>query len=159
VQNGLSKEKASDAFGLPKAKFEALISAQRCNDPIQDPVVAMLWHLYCAHAESTPIQKPPNLSEFYDYLGFGESTQHKEAFAALIGRSPPSVFRFLQNGTPGRPVVRWVEAIQRMNLDAKKALMVMADAVNAVGTRQGVDRALLQGWGKPKTPIDDAATD
>jgi hypothetical protein len=161
VANGLSKVSAADAFGLQKAKFEALIARERCREPITDPVVCMLLHLYREHPEAAPIQKTPDLAEFYGYLGFGDSPQDRETFAALIGRTPPSVYRLLlHNGTPGRPVMRWVEAVRRLDLDAKKAMMVMADVVSSVGEHQGVDKPLLKGWGQQKTDSDpDPSTD
>ncbi|KNH06021.1 hypothetical protein BRCH_03987 [Candidatus Burkholderia brachyanthoides] len=156
TDNGLTKVAAADAFGLQKAKWEDLTSAENSVKQIADPVVAMLLHLYQQHAESAPIQQPPDVKQFYDSLGLQDTPQDRDKFATLIGRSPPSVYRLLlHNGTPGRPVMRWIEAIQRMGWSQKKTLRLMADVVSSVGERQHVEKVLIQGWTKQGDTGDD----
>lgn len=147
IENGLTKVAAADAFGLQKAKWEELTGAENSTRQIGDPVVAMLLHIYRQHPESAPVQLPPDVQEFYDFLGLQDTPQDRDKFATLIGRSPPSVYRLLlHDGKPGRPVMRWIEAIQRLKLTPKKALRVMAEVVSNVGDRQHVERVLIQGW-------------
>ncbi|WP_321959531.1 hypothetical protein [Burkholderia cenocepacia] len=150
IENGLTKVAAADAFGLQKAKWEELTSAENSVKQIADPVVAMLLHLYTQFPESAPVKlPPPDVKEFYDDLGLQDTPQDRDKFATLIGRSPPSVYRLLlHNGTPGRPVVRWIEAVRRLKLTPKKSLRLMADVVSSVGDRQHVDKVLIQGWTK-----------
>jgi hypothetical protein len=149
VENGLSKVEAADAFGLQKAKWETLTSSARANEPLADPVLAMLVHVYRQHPDSSPVQAPPDIAEFYEFLGLQDSPQDRETFATLIGRAPPSVYRhLLHNGKPGRPVIRWVEAIRRMKLTPKQSLRLMSDVVSSVGERQQIAKVLIQGWTK-----------
>ena len=149
VENGLTKVEAADAFGLQKVKWDELTSAARSQEPLSDPVLAMLLHVYRQHPESSPVQVPPDIAEFYEFLGLQDSPQDREAFATLIGRAPPSVYRhLLHNGKPGRPVIRWIEAIRRMKLTSKQSLRLMADVVSSVGDRQRVEKVLIQGWTK-----------
>jgi hypothetical protein len=149
VENGLSKAEAADAFGLQKAKWETLTSAAHANEPLADPVLAMLVQVYRQHPDSSPVQAPPDITEFYEFLGLQDSPQDRETFATLIGRAPPSVYRhLLHNGKPGRPVIRWIEAICRMKLTPKQSLRLMSDVVSSVGERQQVAKVLIQGWTK-----------
>ncbi|WDN17614.1 hypothetical protein [Xanthomonas oryzae] len=149
IENGLTKVAAADAFGLQKAKWEELTSAEKSAKQIADPVVAMLLHLYRQHPESAPVKLPPDVKEFYDYLGLQDTPQDRDKFATLIGRSPPSVYRLLlHDGKPSRPVMRWIEAVRRLKLTPKKTLRMMTDVVSSVGDRQHVEKVLIQGWTK-----------
>jgi hypothetical protein len=149
VENGLTKVEAADAFGLQKVKWDELTSAARAHEPLSDPVLAMLLHVYRQHPDASPVQVPPDIAEFYQFLGLQDSPQDRETFATLIGRAPPSVYRhLLHNGKPGRPVIRWIEAIRRMKLTSKQSLRLMADVVSSVGDRQRVGKVLIQGWTK-----------
>ena len=149
IENGLTKVAAADAFGLQKAKWEELTGPEKSAEQINDPVVAMLLFLYRTHPESSPVQPPLDIKDFYDYLGLQDSPQDRDTFATLIGRSPPSVYRLmLHDGKPGRPVMKWVEALKRMDLTPKQCKRVMQDVVSKVGERQKVERVLIQGWSK-----------
>ncbi len=149
LENGLSKPAAADAFGLQKNKWEELTNAEASRKPIADPVVAMTLHLYRENPESAPVRKALDITEFYNFLGLQDSPQDRDLFATLIGRSPPSVYRLLlHDGTPGRPLVRWIEAVLRLKLSPKKTMMLMADAAKSVGERQQVEKVLTQGWTK-----------
>lgn len=149
IENGLTKVAAADAFGLQKAKWEELTSAEHSTKQIADPVVAMLLYVYRQYPESAPVQLPPDVKEFYDFLGLQDSPQDRDKFATLIGRSPPSVYRLLlHDGKPGRPVMRWMEAVRRLKLTSKQSLRLMADVVSSVGERQHVEKVLIQGWTK-----------
>ena len=155
IENGLPKIAAADAFGLQKAKWEELTSAENSAKQIADPVVAMLLHLYRQYPESAPVQLPPDVKEFYDYLGLQDRPQDRDKFATLIGRSAPSVYRLLlHNGKPGRPVMRWIEAVRRLKLKPKKTLRLMADVVSRVGDRQNVEKVLIQGWTKQGDTVE-----
>ena len=149
LENGLTKVAAADAFGLQKAKWEELTNAAQVSDQINDPVVAMLLHLYQTSPDSAPIQVAPDVKEFYDFLGLQSTPQDRDKFATLIGRSAPSVYRLLlHDGKPGRPVIRWMEAVRRLKLTPKNSLRLMADIASEVGERQHVDNVLIQGWSK-----------
>lgn len=149
IENGLTKVAAADAFGLQKAKWEELTSIEHSAKPISDPVVAMLLYLYQNNPESAPVQLPPDVKEFYDFLGLKDTPQDRDKFAVLIGRSAPSVYRLLlHNGKPGRPVMRWIEAIRRMKFTPKKSLHLMADVVSSVGECQQIDKVLIHGWSR-----------
>jgi hypothetical protein len=153
IENGLSKVAAADCFGLQKSKWEELTSSDNSTQQIADPVIAMLLQIYLAYPESSPVTLPPDVQEFYEFLGMQDSPQDRDTFATLIGRSPPSVYRLLlHNGKPGRPVMRWIEAIKRLKLTPKKSLKVMADVVSTVGDRQQVDKVLINGWTKQGGP-------
>jgi hypothetical protein len=158
LENGLSKALAADAFGLPYAKYEQLISLECRHRAINDPLVAMLLELYSLHPQAAPVEKKPNLIEFYDYLGFKDSRQNREMFVTLIGRSATSAYRLLDHkGAPGSRVLRWIEAIQRMNLNSKKTLKLMVDVATRVGERRGVENVLINGWSQQADA--DVATD
>ncbi|GGM25641.1 hypothetical protein GCM10009425_40510 [Pseudomonas asuensis] len=149
IENGLSKPAAADAFGLQKAKWEELTNTDNSAEPITDPVIAMLLYLYREYPESSPIVIPPNVVEFYDFLGFTDSPQDRDKFATLIGRTPPTAYRILlHGGNAGRPVVKWIEGLKRLKLTPKKTQRLMADVVSTVGARQGVSKVLIQGWTK-----------
>ncbi|WP_235389938.1 MULTISPECIES: hypothetical protein [Pseudomonas] len=149
IENGLTKVAAADAFGLQKAKWEELTSPEFSSEQISDPVVAMLLHLYQKHPNSSPVQPRTDIKEFYEFLGLEDSPQDREEFATLIGRSPPSVYRLmLHDGKPGRPVIRWIEALKRMTLTPKQCKRVMQEVVSHVGERQRVEKVLIQGWSR-----------
>lgn len=149
IENGLTKVAAADAFGLQKAKWEELTSAEQASRQINDPVVAMLLHLYQVFPDSAPIQVAPDVKEFYDFLGLQSTPQDRDKFATLIGRSAPSVYRLLlHDGKPGRPVIRWMEAVKRLKLTPKNSLRVMTNIASEVGDRQHVGNVLIQGWSK-----------
>lgn len=149
IENGLTKIAAADAFGLQKAKWEELTSVAHAAKQISDPVVAMLLQLYQQLPESAPVQLPPDVKEFYDFLGLQDSPQDRDRFATLIGRSAPSVYRLLlHDGKPGRPVIRWMEAVKRLKLTPKQSLRLMADVASNVGDRQRMGKVLIQGWTK-----------
>ena len=157
IENGLTKSEASDAFGLQKAKWEELIGPGRAKEALSDPAVAMLLHLYRLHPESAPMATPPDVGQFYSFLGLTDQPQDRETFAVLIGRSPPSVYRLLlHNGKPGRPVVRWIEAIYRLRLTPKQSKMLMADVVGEVSGRQGVPDVGRAGWSRHGAAANDA---
>lgn len=147
IENGLTKVAAADAFGLQKAKWEELTNPENSADQIADPVLAMLLFLYREHPESAPVQLPPDVKDFYEFLGMQDTPQDRDRFATLIGRSPPSVYRLLlHDGKPGRPVMRWIEALKRLDLTPKKCQRLMADVASNVGERQRVEKVLIQGW-------------
>ncbi|WP_426212675.1 hypothetical protein [Massilia sp. TWP1-3-3] len=149
IENGLTKVAAADAFGLQKAKWEELTNAEQASKQINDPVVAMLLHLYQTSPDSAPIQVAPDVKEFYDFLGLQSTPQDRDKFATLIGRSAPSVYRLLlHDGKPGRPVIRWMEAVRRLKLTPKNSLRLMTDIASEVGERQHVGNVLIQGWSK-----------
>lgn len=133
IENGLMKIAAAHVFGLQKAKWEELTSAEHSAKIIADPVVAMLFYLYRNFPASAPIQSTLDVKEFYDFLGLQDTPQDRDIFATLIGRSPPSVYRLLlHNGKPSRPVIRWIEAIRRLNLSPKKSLRLMTEIAGGI---------------------------
>jgi hypothetical protein len=149
IENGLSKVAASDAFGLQKAKWEELTNIENAARQITDPAVAMLLHLYQTLPDSAPVQVPPDVKEFYDFLELKDSPQDRDKFATLIGRSAPSAYRLLlHDGKPGRPVIRWMEAIRRLKLTPKSSLRLMSDVASSVGDRQQAGNVLVHGWRK-----------
>lgn len=156
IRRGLSVVMAADAFGLQKGKWEELTKEPRRSEKIDDPVVAMLLHLYQLYPESAPAKVVFDVKEFYEFLGLKDSTQDREMFASLIGRSPPSVIRLmLHEGMPGRPLVRWMEAVRKLSLTPKQTLKVMTEVANTVGWRQGVSNVLTQGWKRRPGNSDD----
>lgn len=147
IENGLTKVEAADAFGLQKAKWEELTNLAQSGRLINDPVVAMLLHVYQQHPESAPTQLPPDVKEFYEFLGLQDTPQDRENFATLIGRSAPSIYRLLlHDGKPGRPVIRWMEAVKRLKMTAKQSRQLMAEVASSVGDRQRLGKVLIQGW-------------
>lgn len=156
LENGLTKVAAADAFGLQKAKWEELTNPSVSNEPLSDPVVAMTLHLYRTLPGSAPVEIPPDVKEFYNFLGLQDTPHDREMFATLIGRSPPSVYRLLlHDGKPGRPLIRWIEAIRRLNLSSRKSMMLMMDVAKTVGERQQNSSVLTQGWTKQGEPGAD----
>jgi len=158
LENALTKSEASDAFGLRRGSWDELVGPEHSLDVISDPAVAMLLYLYRLHPETAPVSAPPKVSEFYEFLGFEDSPQHREDFAILIGRSKPSVYRLLaDNGTPGRPIVRWMEAIRRMGLTPKQSRNLMSDIANKVGEQHGIENVSTRGWkhrtGEPESNV------
>ncbi|NMZ14679.1 hypothetical protein HBO07_25745 [Pseudomonas proteolytica] len=150
LENGLSKVAAADAFGLQKAKWEELTSQERSSTPISDPAVALCLYAYKSHPESSPVEHPPAIKEFFHYLGLdADAPQDLEMFATLTGRSAPSAYRLIKHdGKPGRPVIRWIEAVRRLNMTSKQSQKFMRDAVSTVADHQGVEKVLIQGWTK-----------
>ncbi|AXQ51009.1 hypothetical protein DZC31_30335 (plasmid) [Stenotrophomonas rhizophila] len=150
LENGLSKVAAADAFGLQKAKWEELTSPERSTAPISDPAVALCLYAYKNFPESSPVEHPPSIKEFFEELGFdADSPQDLEMFATLTGRSASSAYRLIKHdGKPGRPIVRWIEAVRRLNMTSKQSQKFMRDAVSTVADHQGVEKVLIQGWTK-----------
>ncbi|CAG9260974.1 conserved hypothetical protein [Burkholderia diffusa] len=155
IKTGLNRAEAADAFGLPKAKFEFITKSENASQQITDPAVAMLYQIYLEHPESSPVSAPPSVKEFFEFLGMEDAPSDREKFAILIGRSTPSAYRLmLHEGTPSRPVVRWIEAIRRLKLTPKQALRVMTEIVSTVGERQNVGHVLVRGWTKKEDASD-----
>ncbi|RSZ55259.1 antirestriction protein [Massilia atriviolacea] len=156
VGNGLTKVMAADAFGLQLAKWEELIGKDQLSEPVNDPVVAMILQLYTEHPESAPIQKALDIKEFYEFLGLQDNPKDKEAFATLIGRSAPSVYRLLvHDGKPGRPLIRWMEAVKKLQLSPRASLKTMESVVSKVGFRQKMGNVLVDGWKRSKRKVSD----
>ncbi|MFY2610799.1 hypothetical protein HMPREF3069_05190 [Achromobacter xylosoxidans] len=136
LENGLKKTVAADLFGLPWTKWDKLTDPAYADAPLTDPVVAMLLTVYRDHPEAAPLQESPEIKDFYTFLGFENTTQDREAFATLVGRSVPSIYRLLQNdGNPGRPLLRWIEAIKRLNLSPKQSIKLMTEIATRVSSR------------------------
>jgi len=155
MRRGLSVILAADAFGLQKGKWEELTNEPLLSEEIGDPVVAMLLHLYQQYPEAAPAKALFDVKEFYEFLGLKDSAQDRETFASLIGRSPPSVIRLLlHEGRPGRPLIRWMEAVRKLKLTPKQTLKVMVEVANTVGGRQGISNVLTHGW-KRQSGNDD----
>ncbi|UUZ54076.1 hypothetical protein LP419_37520 [Massilia sp. H-1] len=147
ISNGLSKAIAADAFGLPFPKWEELISKEQLSTPIADPVVVMILQLYISHPETAPVRQAPDIREFYAFLGLSDTPKDKETFAALIGRSPPSVYRLLRaEGKPGRPLVRWMEALHKLGMSSRDA--------QGDGSRSQRDRLPPARWQRPDRRLE-----
>jgi len=147
VENGLSKATAADAFGLQTAAWDALVAPDSAGVPVDDPVVAMLYHVYVGHPGANPVRESPSVAEFYSWLGFRDDAQDRLEFAALIGRSVPTVYRhLLHNGRAGRPVIRWIEALKRLGLSPRSTKNIMMQTVHEVADRQGVPDVMKRGW-------------
>lgn len=156
IGNGLSKVIAADAFGLKLSKWEELISKDQLMLPIADPVIAMILQLYITQPDSAPVRKQPDVREFYDFLGLTDTPKDKEAFATLIGRTPSSVYRLLvHNGKPGRPLVRWMEAVQKLQLAPRATRKLMETVASEVGHRQRSGNVLAEGWKRAKDGAGD----
>lgn len=156
ISNGLSKAIAADAFGLPFPKWEELISKEQLSTPIADPVVVMILQLYISHPETAPVRQAPDVREFYAFLGLSDTPKDKETFAALIGRSPPSVYRLLRaEGKPGRPLVRWMEALHKLGMSSRATRKVMEAVVSETGYRQRAGNVLIEGWKRARGGPDD----
>lgn len=126
LKNGLKKTTAADFFGLPWTKWDKLTSPGHADAPLDDPVLAMLLRLYTEKPEAAQLQQAPDIKAFYTFLGFENNPKDKEAFAALTGRSMPSIYRLLDyDGSPGRPLLRWIEAIKRLGLSPAQSLKLM----------------------------------
>ena len=61
----------------------------------------------------------------------------------------------LHEGTPGRPLVKWLEGVKKLRLTPKQTLKVMSEVANNVGDRQGIANVLTQGWKRQPGTIDD----
>jgi hypothetical protein len=156
VGNGLTKVMAADAFGLQIAKWEELTHTNQLSNPVKDPVIAMILQLYLQYPEAAPIQQAPDIREFYDFLGLQDTPKDKEVFAALIGRSSPSVYRLLvHDGKPGRPLLKWMDAVRKLKLSPRSSLKIMEAVASKVGFRQNVGNVLVDGWKRPKGRGDD----
>ncbi|MCC7005934.1 MAG: hypothetical protein IT497_04745 [Ottowia sp.] len=139
IENGFTQGAAAHAFGLQNAKWWQLTRAKP-GEPIADPVLAMLLYIYRKHPASVPIQSPENIKEFYEYLGLKDTVQDRDKFATLIGRSTPSVYRLLlHDGQPGKPVLRWTEAVLRLKLTPQESLKLMTKVVSHVNVHQTLE--------------------
>ncbi|WP_238446862.1 hypothetical protein [Azohydromonas australica] len=134
---------------------------ERGAQPLTDPAVAMLLQIYLQYPKSAPKPVDPDIKEFFQWLGFKEDQPQDFAmFAALIGRSPPSVYRHIRphdrnhHSLPGRPVLRWIEAVSRLNLTPRESLKLMAEIVAIVGQRQQAGDVLSEGWSRQDTAVN-----
>lgn len=136
IENGFTQGAAAHAFGLQSNKWWQLTRV-KSGEPITDPVLSMLLYIYRKYPASVPIQSPENIKEFYEYLGLKDTVQDREKFAELIGRSKPTAYRLLLNdGNPSKPVLRWTEAVLRLNLTPQESLKLMTKVVSNVGFHQ-----------------------
>ncbi|GEM_PF-6847299 len=126
LENGLTRAEGAESFGLPVAKWYALVSRENAKKPLDDMALAMCRVLYTKEPRSAPSQGRPDLKAFYDYLGFDDTPESKNYFAWLIGRKAPSVYRLLSTkGKPSRPLIRYIEALMKLGLDPKPTLRIM----------------------------------
>ena len=147
LANGLTKASAADALGLQITRWDDYTSETRIALPIPDPAVAILLHLYVKYPAASPVARRLDMREFCETLGLGDSTGDLIRLAALIGRSKSSAHRLLRhNGTPGRPTVRLVDAVQRLHLPKDETLRVLGEIVEEVGKRQGHADVFERGW-------------
>lgn len=163
--NKLSKVEAADAFGLQKVKWDELTSEDHASEPLTDPTVAMLLEIYRSYPKSSPIRPQPDIKEFFVWLGLQEDQpQDYTTFAALIGRAPPTVYRHIRppkqddlhtnKSKPSRPVLRWIEALCRLNLTPRQTLKLMVEVVAMVGQRQRAGNVLSEGWSRQGAAVE-----
>ncbi len=149
LANGLTKATAADALGLQLSRWQELTAPAAAAVPVDDPAVALLLELYQRHRRASPVPPVVDVRQFYDYLGFSDTARDRAAFAALIGRSPPSAHRLTKGGgAPGSVLKRLVEGVLRLNLPPKKARELMTALAQRVGERQGCADVLQDGWVK-----------
>lgn len=147
LTNGLTMASAADALGLQPVRWYEYTSEKLAALPIPDPAVAILLQLYTSFPDSSPVARPLDIREFCEALGLEGNRRDVVRFAALIGRSRSSAHRLLrQNGTPGRPTVRLVDAIRRLDLSKEETMRVLTQVVAEVGLRQGRPDVLERGW-------------
>ncbi|WP_084267477.1 hypothetical protein [Azohydromonas lata] len=158
----LTKAEAAEAFGLQRVKWDELTRDDRKLEPVDDPVVAMLYEVYRQHPKAYPRPVPPDIKEFFLWLGLREDQpQDFTTFAALIGRAPPTAYRLIRppklkkaslqaknKPSPSRSVLRWIEALRRLNLTPRQTLKLMVDVAASVGQRQQAGNVLSEGWSK-----------
>lgn len=126
MESGLTHIEAAENFGLPIAKWYALVRAENAKKPLDDHILAMMRCLYTRYPRAAPNQGRPDLPVFYEFLGFIDIPADKNEFARLIGRQPPSVYRLLsRQGKPSRSLTRYIEGLQRLGLDGRGTRKVM----------------------------------
>ena len=55
IENGLTQVAAAHAFGLQMTKWAELTRAKR-DEPLVDPVLAMLLYIYKTYPDSSPVK-------------------------------------------------------------------------------------------------------
>ena len=125
----------ASAFGVPIAKWYDITNRKNIRGPLDDVALAMLFILFTEHPQSAP-KAPPSIKEFYSYLGFADTRQDKTEFGRLIGRRYPSVYRLLLDGKPSRPLVRYIEALQQLNLSGRQTRRVMEEVAQKAYTNE-----------------------
>lgn len=126
MEQHLTHAEGAEAFGLPIARWYATVRGEQAREPLSDHVLALIKSLYTNYPKSAPKQGRPDVREFYDWLGLTSDRKDKEHFAWLIGRQPASVYRLLNDaGKPGRPLIRYIEALYQLGLSPGDTLRVM----------------------------------
>lgn len=152
LENGLSKPEAAEAFGIQPVKWDKLTNHKALLEPIHDPIIVMLLVCYTNYPDSVPIKRPPKINDFFQSLGLSLNEPTDLAmFATLIGRSAPSVYRILMHdGNPGRPVMKWLEALIRLKQSSSKTDVdikkLMIEIVKLAAEKQNVQDVLINGW-------------
>lgn len=143
VEHNLTKAAAAELFGLQPARWDALTKDANLGHAIADFTIAMLLHLYRTYPNTVPTKNIVNVGEFFDSLGLQRTVNKDRAwFAWLIGRAPAAAHQILlHNGTPGRPLIRWIEAVQRMKLPADKTMRLMEQVADHIRQRQQLKRS------------------
>lgn len=144
VEHDLSKSTAAEMFGLQRARWDMFISDEYRSRPIPDLTVAMLLHLYRTHPESVPKNDAVDVKKFYyESIGLTDSSVDRGAFAKLIGRSTPSVYRMmLHDAKPSGQVARLIEAVKRIKLPPNKTQRGLMESIAShVRQRQKNERA------------------
>lgn len=138
---GLTTVEAAAAFGMNIAKWKSVTHGEGASASLDDPTVALLLQLYRHAPESAPIREQPSVPDFYAFLGFENKQKDYEHFGALVGRSAASVIRLLHhNGTPGRVLGCWIEALTRLGLTPRQTLQLMEDTARAITGNSQVQR-------------------
>lgn len=126
LAHDLTKLEASIAFGMHEYGWIKLTKPEVQSKSLKDSATAMLLELYNEHPELAPVHKNPDIKDFYEFLQLKDSAKDRELFAKLIGRSPSSVCRLLMHdGEPSKPVIVWIQALQKLKLSPKKTLQLM----------------------------------
>ena len=126
MEQHLTHAEGAEAFGLPIAKWYLTVRGEQAREPLNDHVLALTKCLYTNYPKSAPKQGRPDIRAFYDWLGLTSERQDMVHFAWLIGRQPASVYRLLSDaGKPGRPLVRYIEALYQLGLSPGDTMRVM----------------------------------
>ena len=143
VENNLTKAAAAELFGLQPARWDALTKDKNLGRTVTDLTIAMLLHLYRTYPNTVPARGVVNVGEFFDSLGLQRSVNKDRAwFAWLIGRAPAAAHQILlHNSRPGRPLIRWIEAVKRMKLPADKTMRLMEQIADHIRQRQQLVRS------------------
>lgn len=161
MQFGLSTADACWLFGMSITKWTH-VARQGANEPVTDPVMALLIRFLDQHPELSVVPKLPDGPEMFELINSVTPIDQKR-FAIMMGAEASAGYRWRKEGARQAPTLLRLMYFMKLSLLGRPAsdrLTLLNDwskTVEAEGRARGVDDVFRLGRWRPKAPKEDKA--